>query len=121
MSALAAPKIAPKHVVCVSWIPILAETREMLLREAGWQVTSIVGAEQLHKLRNVHQADLLVLAHSVPRNEKQRVLETFQGSFKAPILSLLGPHQEKLLQADFAVEAASPADFIRIVREILEA
>ncbi len=121
MSTLGSPKIAPKHVVCVSWIPILAETREMLLREAGWQVTSILGAEQLHKLRNVHQADLLVLTHSVPRNEKQRVLETFQYSFKAPILSLLGPHQEKLPKADFGVEAMSPADFLRVVRQILAA
>ena len=110
-----------EDVVCVSWIPILAETREMLLREAGWQVTSILGAEQLHKLGNVRQADLLVLAHSVPRNEKQHVLETFQDSCKAPILSLLGPHQEKLPKADFAVEAMSPADFVRVVREILGA
>jgi hypothetical protein len=91
----------------------------MLLREAGCQVTSIVGAEQIEKLHRLPQADLLVLAHSVPRTEKQRVLEIFQASCKAPILSLLAPHQQKLLQVDFAVEATNPADFMRVVREIL--
>ena len=120
MSALATPQRAPKHVVCVSWVPSLAETRELLLKEAGCQVTSIVGAEEIAKLRHI-RADLLVLAHSVPRPEKQKVLEIFQASCKAPVLSLLAPHQQKLLQVDFAVEATNPADFIRLVREILAA
>lgn len=115
------PQIAPKRVVCVSWLSTLAYTREMLLREAGCQVTSIVGAEQIEKLRAIHQTDLLVLAHSVPRTDKQRVIEILQQTSKAPILSLLRPHQEKLPQADFAVEATSPADFVRVVREILAA
>lgn len=118
MSALPTP-LARKHVVCVSWVPTLAATREMLLKEAGCEVNSIVGAEEIQKLRHIHRADLLVLAHSVPRPEKQRVLEIFQAACKAPVLSLLAPHQQKLLQVDFAVEATNPADFIRVVREIL--
>jgi hypothetical protein len=40
-TVLIMPQTAAKHVVCISWIPILAKTREMLLREAGWRVTSI--------------------------------------------------------------------------------
>jgi len=91
----------------------------MLLREAGCQVTSIVGAQAVERLRQIQQTDLLVLAHSVPRSEKQKVLEIFRHTCKAPILSLLAPHQEKLPQADFAVEATSPADFVRVVQEIL--
>lgn len=118
-ASLSMPQTAAKHVVCVSWIPVLAETRELLLKEAGWRVTTILGAEQTNKLRNLSQADLLVLAHSVPRVEKQSVLELFRRKCKAPILSLLGPNQKKLPEADFAVEAMNPADFIRVVRQIL--
>lgn len=108
-----------KHVVCVSWDANLAATRELLLKEAGCGVTSIVGPEYADRLPTLGQTNLLVLAHSVPRQQKQHILSLFRGTCPAPVLSLLGPNQTKLPDADFAVEATSPADFIRIVRQIL--
>ena len=113
------PHARGKHVVCVSWIASLAVTRELLLQDGGCEVTSIVGPEYAEKLRDLNQADLLVVAHSVPQQEKQRVLELFRSKSGAPVLSLLQPHQTKLPDADFGVEAMRPADFMQAVREIL--
>jgi hypothetical protein len=110
---------AAKHIVCVSWLPALARTRELLFTDAGWRVTSIVGAEQLSELRITGEADLLVLAHSVPRNEKQLAIQVFRQYCKAPVLSLLEPYQSLLREADFGVEAISPAAVIDAVRNIL--
>jgi hypothetical protein len=113
------PNVQSKHVVCVSWIENLAKTRELLLKDAGCEVTSILGREYFDKLHDLGQADLLVLAHSVPQQQKQHILQLFREKSRAPVLSLPQPHQTKLPDADFGVEATSPADFVRVVREIL--
>src|SRR5262249_44449711 len=93
-------------------------TREMLLTQAGYQVISVIGKEAAAANRNV-KADLLVLGHSLPRDEKESMIQWFRKHSESPILSLLKPNQEKLPGADFGVEAFSPGDFIRAVKRIL--
>jgi DNA-binding response OmpR family regulator len=107
-----------KSVLIVSWEKSLARTREMLLRGAGYSVTSAVGRDQAHsKCRS--RADLLVLGHSVPPSEKKEVISCFRQHSTAPVLSLLRSHQQKLPEADFAVEAYDPANVVSVVRKIL--
>jgi DNA-binding response OmpR family regulator len=109
-----------KSVLCVSWDPSLAGTRQMMLMQAGYVVISALGREQA--ALNCHaKADLLVLGHSVPRVEKQTVIKCFREHSKAPILSLLAAGQDKLPEADFAVEALNPAAFVKVVKAILPA
>jgi len=108
-----------KHVVCVSWIPTLAISRELLLTHAGCRVTSILGETGLRKLPEISEVDLLVLAHSVPRERKQWAITTFKQYSEAPVLSLLEPNQQKLPQADFGVEAMNPERVLQVVQEIL--
>ncbi len=107
-----------KSVLCVSWNPSLASTREMLLTQAGYTVISALGEEEAAS-RCGAKADLLVLGHSVPQNEKQAVIKCFRQHCQAPVLSLLRPGQAKLPEADFAVEAFNPADFVQAVQNIL--
>ena len=107
-----------KSVLVVSWEQNLARTREMLLRGAGYSVTSAVGRAQAHSQCG-YEADLLVLGHSVPPSEKKEVIACFREHSTAPVLSLLRSHQQKLPEADFAVEAYNPADVVSIVRKIL--
>jgi len=106
------------RVLCVSWNPSLASTREMLLTQAGYTVISALGPEKAASLCR-EEADLLVLGHSVPRDRKLAVIECFREHSKAPILSLLTVGQEKLPNADFGVEAHNPADFVQAVKTIL--
>jgi hypothetical protein len=49
------------------------------------------------------------------------VIKCFREHSQAPILSLLRPGQDKLPEADFAVEAFNPADFVQAVQTILAA
>ena len=106
------------RVLCVSWNPSLASTREMLLTQAGYTVISALGPEKAASLCR-EEADLLVLGHSVPRDRKLAVIECFREHSKAPILSLLTVGQEKLPNADFGVEAHDPAGFVQAVKTIL--
>lgn len=112
------PTPTPKNVLCVSWNPSLAGTREMMLTQAGYAVISALGAEEAAS-RCKTKADLLVLGHSVPRDKKQAVIKCFREYSTAPILSLLRAGQDKLPEADFAIEALDPAEFVRAVRTIL--
>jgi CheY-like chemotaxis protein len=107
-----------KSVLVVSWEPSLARTREMLLRGAGYSVTSAVGRAQAHS-QCLSRADLLVLGHSVPPSEKKEVIACFRQYSTGPVLSLLRSHQQKLPEADFGVEAFDPADVVSVVRKIL--
>jgi DNA-binding response OmpR family regulator len=109
-----------KSVLCVSWNPSLASTRQMMLMQAGYAVISALGREDA-ALQCHAKADLLVLGHSVPRDEKQAVIKCFREHSKAPILSLLAAGQDKLPEADFAVEALNPAAFVKVVKAILPA
>ena len=92
----------------------------MLIKQAGYRVISALGEEAAMSQCRV-KADLLVLGHSVPRDKKQAVIKCFREHSKAPILSLLRPGQDKLPEADFAVEAFNPADFVQAMQTILAA
>ena len=107
-----------KSVLVVSWEPSLARTRELLLRGAGYLVTSAVGRVQAQSQCR-SGADLLVLGHSVPPSEKKEVITCYRQYSTGPVLSLLGPDQQKLPEADFAVEASEPAEVVSVIRKIL--
>ena len=108
----------PKSVLCVSWNPSLASTRQMLLTQAGYRVISALGEKEAAS-RCRDEADLLVLGHSVPRDKKKEVIKCFRQHSQAPILSLLRPGQDKLPETDFAVEAFNPVEFVQAVQAIL--
>ena len=92
----------------------------MLLSQAGYIVTSALGKEEAVSKWD-SKVDLLVSGHSLPREEKQTLIEWFRERSKAPILSLLKPGQDKLPGADVGVEAFNPADVIRAVQTMLGA
>jgi hypothetical protein len=108
-----------KIVVCVSWEPSLAATRELLLVQIGCRVVSLIGPESEQHLEDESAPDLLVLGQSIPPVSKKRIARLFRQGSKAPILSLLRPHQQRLAEADFAVEALTPEDLVRTVKQIL--
>jgi hypothetical protein len=107
-----------KTVLLISWDRTLARTREMLLIDAGYRVTSAVGRVEAG-LSCSSGADLLVVGHSVPPSEKKEVIECYRKSSAGPVLSLLRPNQTKLPEADFGVEVSNPAEVVQLVGKIL--
>ncbi|MGH9566736.1 MAG: hypothetical protein ACRD4I_12170, partial [Candidatus Angelobacter sp.] len=85
-----------KKVVCVSWVSELATTRELLLCQAGYQVVTVLGPRELIKLESISTADLLILSHSIPRDQKLQAFIAFRHNCCAPVLSLLGHFQTPL-------------------------
>lgn len=89
----------------------------MLLEDAGYEVISAVGAEEISRCEMT--ADLLILAHSVPVEHKLQALAIFRKISEKPVLSLLRPNQSRLPQVDFAVEAFHPHEFVSAVTRVL--
>lgn len=88
------------------------------MSHAGFKVTSALGKQEA-AAKCKTKADLLVLGHSVPRDEKSSIIDCFRKYSSAPVLSLLRPGQTKLPEADYGVEASNPDDFVRTVGHIL--
>jgi hypothetical protein len=111
---------AEKRVICISWHATLAETRKLLLRKAG--ASNVVSAIYEKEARSACQekADLLVLGHSVPREEKRLLIKYFRQHSSAPVLSLLNWGEDKLPEATLAVQSSKPDEFIRVVKQILQ-
>jgi hypothetical protein len=51
--------------------------------------------------------------------KKKKSLRAFANTQQGPVFSLLRSHQQKLPEADFAVEAFDPADVVGVIRKIL--
>ncbi len=109
----------PNNLVCVSWIPALSATRTLMLRDAGYDVVSACGRDEAQSACRAAQPALLILGHSVPRDEKRRLIALFRQASSAPVLSLLDQHQTKLPEADFGASIEQPAELVVKVREIL--
>lgn len=108
------------HVFCVSWDSTLALTRAFLLTRSGYKVTSALGPEQAMELCDT-KADLLLLGHSVPREQKQRILDRFRQFNRSTALSLLAPDQDQLPDVEYAVEYLDPGQLLRTVQSIIAA
>jgi hypothetical protein len=67
------------------------------------------------------KADLLLLGHSVPRAEKQKILDCFRKFNSSPALSLLADGQTRLSNVDYAVEVTNPDELLSVVQRIIPA
>jgi DNA-binding NtrC family response regulator len=108
----------PKRILSVSYDAVLLATRQMLLEQKGYTVTSALGfREALEHCQN-DGFDLFVLGHSIPEKDKLHLIETFRVSCPAPILSLerIG---EKQVKCDFHASPDDPEKFLQVVEKIL--
>jgi DNA-binding response OmpR family regulator len=107
-----------KRIICISWNEALSKSRELLLRSLGVTVLSALYQRQAISACR-EKADLLVLGHSVPKEEKRSLIRCFREHSDAPVLSLLQTGDRKLPEATFGVESSKPEEVLRAVREIL--
>jgi DNA-binding NtrC family response regulator len=108
----------PKRILSVSYDSVLLATRQMLLEQKGYNVTSALGfSEAVEDCQN-EGFDLFVLGHSIPEKDKLHLIKTFRGSCPAPILSLerVG---EKQVRCDFHASPDDPERFLQVVDDIL--
>jgi hypothetical protein len=90
----------------------------MLLTRIGCRVVNALGQQEgLQACRE--SADLMIIGHSVPHQEKLSFIDCFRQHSGAPVLSLLLQGEEKIPEATLGVESHDPEDFLKAVQQIL--
>ena len=93
----------------------------MLLQQIGYDVRSVEGfAATLRTCREERQQfDLVVLGHSIPREDREAIIREISEACPAPVLALLRPHESHVKGASRSIDASDAAAFLAAVEEIL--
>ena len=93
----------------------------MLLEKAGFLVTPALGFTEASRICRFDPFfDLIVLGHSIPRDEKVALIEMLRSSCKAPVLSISKHNDAPFPEADFSIESyEGPQALIAAIKSAL--
>jgi DNA-binding response OmpR family regulator len=91
-------------ILSISYDPALLHTRDLILREAGYDVASVLGfAKALELCGNYY--DLIGMGHSIPEADKRAIVSELRTKgCNAPILTLIRPGEAPMREAAASVE-----------------
>ena len=99
----------------------LAMTREMLLSGAGFQVSSALTVGQAIQHCTAEEFALVIIGHSIPRDQRQWLLKELRSHCTTPILAVRRPGEVPLIEADYTFDSTeSPALLVEMVMNILK-
>jgi DNA-binding response OmpR family regulator len=110
-----------RKILSVSYDESLLVTRQLILQQDGYQVTSALGF--IEALRRCKEGgfDLAIVGHSIPRSDKRVLLEEIHKSCRAPVLSLYKSSEGSLPGADYAMDAMDgPQALLEMVHKVLD-
>lgn len=95
-----------KRIFSISYDPSLLSTRQWMLENAGYEVSSALGfAEALEVCQTKHDFDLVLMGHSMPQKDKIALFEALKSKCSAPLLSILRHGDSPIPQATYAVDS----------------
>ena len=93
-----------QRILSISYDPSLLQTREMMLKMAGYDVVSAEGFARAIENCSGH-FDLIIMGHSIPQTDKRAIVaELRRHHCDAPLLSLLRPGERGIPEAARAIE-----------------
>jgi DNA-binding response OmpR family regulator len=111
-----------KKILSVSYDEPLLTTREMLLAQAGYQVTSALGFDQALKHCSERSYDLVIMGQSIPLRDKQSLLEAVRKFDGVPVLGLRLHGEGPMAGVDYSIEnSEGPAALLGAVKKTLGA
>ena len=114
------PSLMANRILSISYDVSLLLTRKLLLEQMGFEVVSAEGFEVACDACEAENEkfDLVVLGHSIPRQDKERIITGVRRKCRPPILALLMAHESSVRGADRSVDA-DPNVFLATIREML--
>jgi CheY-like chemotaxis protein len=111
-----------KHILSVSYDQPLLFTRQMILEQAGYLVSSAYGfSEALEICQTMHDFDLILMGHSMPQKDKAALLAALRPKCQAPLLSIVRHGDAPIPQADYSVNSNDgPTALLSAVHEALK-
>jgi DNA-binding response OmpR family regulator len=119
------PKQMPKkqhphpRILSVSYDDLLLRMRQMILENEGYTVVSAHGLENSLAQCKKGGFDLFILGHSIPDQDKRKLVETFRRECQAPIISLTrGASEQRVDGANYHIDP-DPEPLLKLVAEII--
>jgi DNA-binding response OmpR family regulator len=107
------------RILSISYDSSLLFTRQAMLEMAGYEVVSAEGFADAIE-RCPAEFDLIILGHSIPQKDKRAIVAALhEHGCDAPLLSLLRQGENKIPEADHAVDPHHPHDLLDAVQWIL--
>jgi PleD family two-component response regulator len=98
------PAAKGKRILSISYDEPLLVTREMMLAQAGFTVTSALGfTEAIEKCNSGF--DLFMIGHSIPIKDKAAIVAVIRQHSRSPILSIRRHGMNPLPDVDLSVDA----------------
>ena len=110
-----------KRILSVSCDQSLLESRELLLKHSGVAVTSALGVSNALKACEQGDFDLLLLGHSIGKEDQAKLIRNFRQFCSSPILVMYRSFDRPVKDADhhFFDAGRPPADLLELVSSIL--
>ena len=107
-------------ILAVSHDPALLESRSSILRSAGYAVVQVLSAKQAQELLESGSFDLVLLGHSLPAHDRDRLTRLIRSSGSLTPVVTVAPLTDPLPYefADALVEG-SPEMLLNGIREVL--
>lgn len=108
------------RILSISYDERLLQTREALLRYAGYEVVSAGEFRRALHLCDLHNAgfNLIVLGHSIPHDDKTEMVRFCKESCCCPIVALLRLGEPPVEGADRSIDP-DPVTVLTTVSEVL--
>jgi hypothetical protein len=111
------------HVLQVAYYPNLQETRALMLKSAGYQVTSVLGNDNAKGLDAavIAAANVIVVGFSTSHSIRAAMVRWFKTHYpKTPILVLQSSRWEQFPEADLSTFSENPNTWLAEIAAILK-
>lgn len=108
------------RIFSISYDTALLRSRELLLRKMGHSVTSADGFVEAIELceKAPEDFDLIVLGHSIPHQDKQRIIKRCRRTRRCPVLALTLLNEPLVPEADHSVDPSDTGAFLGTVQRL---
>jgi Response regulator containing CheY-like receiver, AAA-type ATPase, and DNA-binding domains len=110
---------AKSRILSITYDESLLRTRELILRKAGFDVTSALGFVEARSLCAANRFDLVVVGHSIPVDDKIAILKFAKEGCSAATLCLRKPNSRVLPEADYSTDKTDPRGLVEAVNAAL--
>jgi DNA-binding NtrC family response regulator len=109
-----------RRILSVSYDQSLLLTREMLLTVAGFEATSVKTLRDALECCRNGRFDLIIVGHSIPKEDKQDIVQQLRKLSSAPVLSIRRHGEEPLPDATHSVDSIEgPTGLLEAVERAL--
>ena len=107
-------------ILSISYDEPLLQTRALILKAAGFDVTSALGFNEASRhCQNVF--DLIIVGHSIPKADRQSLLDLVRNRDHTRILLLRRPGESAVEGIEYSIEPwEGPEALVSMVKKALE-